>query len=262
MGECSPALYKRWVAFGLLCSHSRLHGSSNYRVPWLFDEESVIVLRQFTKLKNRLFPYIYAAAHDAAAHGWPVLRAMFLEYPDDPACRHLDRQYMLGSSLLVAPVVREDDVAQYYLPEGRWTHLLSNKIVEGGRWQAETLPFTQVPLFVRENTVLAMSASEDQPAWRLSDPLTLNLFHIADGADLLVSIPSSDRDGAAMFNCKRSADKITLSGDGYARNVQVVLRCRREVQKIANGKMLRETPEGLLMEWADTSKPFVLTVND
>jgi alpha-D-xyloside xylohydrolase len=263
MGKCSPALYKRWVAFGLLSTHSRLHGSESYRVPWLFDEESVVVLKQFARLKNRLFPYLYSAAHDAAAQGWPVLRAMVLEYPNDPACRHLDLQYMLGSSLLVAPVVREDNVAEYYLPKGRWTHLMTNRIIEGGGWQAESLPFTQIPLFVRENTVLPMSASEEQPSWRITDPLTLNLFHIADGADLLVSVPSSEReDGCAMFNCKRVADKITLSSDGHARHVQVCLRCRRGVAKITNGKILRELPEGLLMEWTDTARPFVLTVTD
>jgi alpha-D-xyloside xylohydrolase len=262
-GRCSPALYKRWVAFGLLSTHSRLHGSESYRVPWLFDEESVIVLKQFARLKNRLFPYLYSAAHDAAAQGWPVLRAMILEYPDDPTCRHLDLQYMLGPSLLVAPIVRGDDVAEYYLPQGTWTHLLSNKIVQGGRWMKETaVPFTQVPLFVRENTVLPMSGNEEQPAWRMSDPLTLNLFHIAEGADLLISVPSSDRDGTAMFTCKRAGNKITLSGDGHARQVQVVLRCRRAVGKITNGRLVRERPEGLLMEWTDTAKPFTLTVTD
>ena len=66
-GDGNATLYKRWVAFGLLSTHSRLHGSASYRVPWLFDEESVAVLRHFTKLKNRLFPYLFAAAHDANA---------------------------------------------------------------------------------------------------------------------------------------------------------------------------------------------------
>lgn len=100
----TPDLYKRWVAFGLLSSHSRLHGSKSYRVPWLFDEESVDVLRFFTKLKCRLMPYVFAAACEASHRGIPVMRAMILEFPDDPGCDHLDRQYMLGESLLVAPV--------------------------------------------------------------------------------------------------------------------------------------------------------------
>ena len=72
----------------------------------------------FTKLGNRLFPYLFAAAHDAHDRGWPVMRAMVLEFPNDPACRHLDRQYMLGDSILVAlTIFREDGVAEYYLPK-------------------------------------------------------------------------------------------------------------------------------------------------
>ena len=98
----TPDLYKRWAAFGLLSSHSRLHGSKSYRVPWLFDEEAVDVLRYFTKLKCCLMPYIFAAACEAAKQGIPVMRAMMLEFPDDPGCDYLDLQYMLGESLLVA----------------------------------------------------------------------------------------------------------------------------------------------------------------
>ncbi len=118
-GKANPSIYKRWAAFGLLSTHSRLHGSESYRVPWLFDEESVDVMRHFARLKNRLFPYLFAAAQDANSRGWPAMRAMFVEFPDDPTCRYLDRQYMLGPSLLVAPLFRQDYQAEYYLPEGK-----------------------------------------------------------------------------------------------------------------------------------------------
>lgn len=112
-----PAVYKRWVAFGMLGSHSRLHGSTVYRVPWLFDEEdekngvalvpgqtAVDVVREFTKLKLELMPYVYQLGLQPHVNGTPVMRSMFVEFPDDPACRTLDRQYMFGPSLLVAPV--------------------------------------------------------------------------------------------------------------------------------------------------------------
>ena len=111
------AVYKRWVAFGMLGSHSRLHGSTVYRVPWLFDEEdekngvalvpgqtAVDVVREFTKLKLELMPYVYQLGLQPHANGTPVMRSMFVEFPDDPACRTLDRQYMFGPSMLVAPV--------------------------------------------------------------------------------------------------------------------------------------------------------------
>ena len=93
-------MFKRWLAFGLLSTHSRLHGSSEYRVPWLYDEEAA-AWPQLAHLKNRLFPYLFAEAHDANEFGWPVMRSMFLEFSNDIACRFLDRQYMLGRALLV-----------------------------------------------------------------------------------------------------------------------------------------------------------------
>jgi alpha-D-xyloside xylohydrolase len=123
----TPALYKRWCAFGLLSSHSRLHGATSYRVPWLFDNEAVDVLRFFTKLKCRLMPYLFAAAVEATRSGVPVLRAMVIEFPNEPGCSTLDLQYMLGESLLVAPVFTEDGQVDVYIPEGRWTHLLSGE---------------------------------------------------------------------------------------------------------------------------------------
>ena len=102
-------------------------------MPWLFDDEAVDVLRFFTKLKCRLMPYLFAAAVEATRSGAPVMRAMVLEFPDDPACEALDRQYHARPSLLVAPVFSEDGEVSFYLPEGRWTHLLSGEVVEGGR---------------------------------------------------------------------------------------------------------------------------------
>src|SRR5919112_1014238 len=107
-GTPDPAVFKRWVAFGLLSSHSRLHGSTSYRVPWLVDDESVDVVRRFARLKNGLMPYLYRAAVTAHETGIPVLRAMMLEFPDDPACAYLDRQYLFGPDLLVAPVMSAD----------------------------------------------------------------------------------------------------------------------------------------------------------
>lgn len=123
-----PAVYKRWVAFGMLGSHSRLHGSTVYRVPWLFDEEdekngvalvpgqtAVDVVREFTKLKLELMPYVYQLGLQPHVNGTPVMRSMFVEFPDDPACRTLDRQYMFGPSMLVAPVFTYSGEVSYRL---------------------------------------------------------------------------------------------------------------------------------------------------
>jgi alpha-D-xyloside xylohydrolase len=148
IGTATPDLYKRWTAFGLLSSHSRLHGNESLRMPWLFDAEAVDVLRHFVSLKQRLMPYLLNAAEEARDHGWPVLRAMLLEFPNDPACRTLDMQYMLGPALLVAPVFSESGEAEYYLPAGEWRHLLSGEHASGPGWRREKYDYFNLPLWV------------------------------------------------------------------------------------------------------------------
>lgn len=145
----TPDLYKRWVAFGLLSTHSRLHGSNSYRVPWLFGEEAVRVLRHFTKIKEELRPYLVEQAKLCHETGVPVMRAMALEFADDPNCAYLDRQYMLGDTYLVAPVFNSDSKARYYLPAGEWRNYFTGETVEleSGRWFEETVDYFTIPLF-------------------------------------------------------------------------------------------------------------------
>ncbi|UPL14986.1 alpha-xylosidase [Microbacterium galbinum] len=175
-GMPDAGVYKRWTAFGLLGSHSRFHGSSSYRVPWAFDDEAVEVTRRFTHLKMRLMPYLYAQGLDAAATGVPLMRPMVLEFPDDPATAYLDRQYMLGSDLLVAPVFTEDGEVEFYLPAGEWTSLLTGETVTGGGWRRERHGFDSLPLYVRPGTVLPWGARVDRPDYDYHDGLQLRVF--------------------------------------------------------------------------------------
>ena len=198
--QTAPAdVYKRWAAFGLLSSHSRLHGSSSYRVPWLFDEESCDVVRKFTRLKCRLMPYLYGAAVEAHEHGTPMMRPMMLEFPDDPACDTLDRQYMMGESLLVAPVFHADSHVDYYLPDGLWTSLLDGRKVQGGRWQKETHDFLSLPLMVRPGTVLPMGQCDDRPDYDYTDGLELHVYQLAEGQTVVVKIPDLKGQIAATY---------------------------------------------------------------
>ena len=107
-------------------------------------EESVAVLKKFSELKCALMPYMFSAAVNTHKTGVPTMRAMVLEFPGDIACEDLDRQYMLGDSLLVAPVFTKDGDVTYYLPDGKWTHLLSNETKVGGRWMRENLSLIHI----------------------------------------------------------------------------------------------------------------------
>jgi alpha-D-xyloside xylohydrolase len=97
-------------------------------------------------------PYVMDVAHEAHAHGWPMLRAMLLEFPEDPTCRYLDTQFMLGPALLVAPVFDPNGAVSYYLPAGEWRHLLTGQTVQGPGWHHDTYDYFSLPLWVRVDT--------------------------------------------------------------------------------------------------------------
>lgn len=210
----APAdVYKRWLQFGLLSSHSRLHGSSSYRVPWLFDEESVDVCRKFVKLKHRLMPYLYQKAVEAHEKGTPMMRPMMMEFPEDPACDMLDRQYMLGDTLLAAPVFRKDGQVQYYLPEGCWRNFLTGEEAEGGKWRKEFHDFMSLPLMVRPGTVLPIGNREDRPDYDYLDGLELHIFHMEEGEEKTVFIPDCSGKRAAFFTVRMEKGEAKVETD-------------------------------------------------
>ena len=220
--QTAPAdIYKRWCQFGLLSSHSRLHGSSSYRVPWLFDEESCVILKEFVNLKCRLMPYIYEQAVKAHKNGTPVLRPMILEFPEDRACDCLDLQYMFGPSLLVAPIFKESGEVSYYLPKGTWTNLITGEKKEGGTWIKETHDYHSLPLMVRENTILPMGASETEAEYDYADGVTLVLSEFSDGASAEVEIPDTKGNTVMKAYAVRKGDEIEVSVEGGNGNFTV-----------------------------------------
>ncbi|MGI6626404.1 MAG: alpha-xylosidase [Limnochordia bacterium] len=179
----SADVYKRWCAFGLLSSHSRLHGSTSYRVPWLYDDEAVDVLRKFTKLKAALMPYIYSISKTASEKGIPTMRSMVLEFSEDPNTHYLDRQYMLGDALLVAPIFNEQGTAQFYLPEGTWTQFFTQETYRGNQWYQEEHDYFSLPLLVRENTILPIGARDDAFEYDFDEQVNLQIYSLMEGQE-------------------------------------------------------------------------------
>lgn len=235
-GTPPVAVYKRWLAFGLMSSHSRLHGSSSYRVPWNYDEEACDVLRLFTKLKCRLMPYLFAKAVEAHEQGVPVMRSMILEFPGDPASDTLERQYMLGDSLLVAPVFSEDGVVDFYLPAGRWTHLLTGEVREGGRWHRGTYGFLEMPLFVRPGRILALGSVDGRPDYSYADGVTFRVFGLEDGAELSAAVTDQAGKTAARVSVRRRGLVVEASLEGVAKGWRLQLAGFRSVDSAEGGK--------------------------
>lgn len=181
-GSPHPAVYKRWCAFGLMSSHSRLHGSHSYRVPWNFDDESSVVLQKFTKLKLSLMPYIFSAAVEASKTGTPVMRPMVLEFPHDKIAQTCDCQFMVGDLLLVAPVFNAEGNVSFYLPKGKWYGLLDGKIRDSqgkGEWFEEVHDFKSLPLLVRPNSVFISAGKEvDEPDYKYDEDYVVNIYAV------------------------------------------------------------------------------------
>lgn len=203
-------VYKRWVAFGLLSSHSRLHGSQSYRVPWLYDDEAVDVVRFFVKLKARLMPYLYETAIFTNKTGIPTMRSMVMEYPGDKTCGFLDKQYMLGDSLLVAPIFNEDSIAEYYLPAGTWTNFFTGEKVEGGKWITEKHGYLSIPLMVKENSIVALGARDDAPDYDYADGAELRIYELKEGETVTKSVYNMNREEDLNIIAVKLGNTVTI----------------------------------------------------
>jgi alpha-D-xyloside xylohydrolase len=214
-GTPDPAVFKRWLAFGLLSSHSRLHGSGSYRVPWAFDEEAVHVARSFINLKLRLMPYLYAAAMAAHESGTPIIRPMAMEFESDRNVAHVDTQYMLGESLLVAPVFTADGAVDVYLPAGTWTNYFTGERVTGPTWRSERHGFDSLPLYVREGAVLPIGARDDTPDYDYLDGLCLEVYP-GDSGSTVTTVYSPTAGTSREFTVVRDGDSATVSASAGA----------------------------------------------
>ncbi|MBE5940088.1 MAG: alpha-xylosidase [Lachnospiraceae bacterium] len=190
----TPDVYKRWCAFGLLSTHSRLHGSTSYRVPWAYDEEAVDVVRYFTKLKASLMPYLYRNAIETSKTGIPMMRSMVLEFTEDRNCGYLASQYMFGDSLLVAPIFNDKSMAEYYLPEGTWTSLLTGEVKDGGKWYKEEHGYLSIPLYVKEGSIVAMGAKDNDPVYDYADNVTLKIYALKNGKSSQTVVYNTDNE--------------------------------------------------------------------
>ncbi len=231
----TPDVYKRWVAFGLLSSHSRLHGSTSYRVPWAYDEEAVDVVRFFTRLKARLMPYLYKTAIQANKTGVPTMRSMVLEFTEDRTCHYVDKQYMLGDSLLVAPIFNEESLADYYLPAGRWTDFFTGEVKEGGRWIQEKHGYLSVPLLVKENSIVAIGAHDDKPDYDYGEDTELRIYEPAADTTVTETVYGMDGSEEIKISVTTEEGRISVSVDtGKTVSVRLV---NRKAKAVENAEM-------------------------
>lgn len=242
----TPDLYKRWTQFGLLSSHSRYHGSREYKVPWNYGEEAVEVSRYFTTLKLRLMPYLYRNACESSQVGVPMMRPMVLEFQEDPTTHYLDQQYMLGDSLLVAPILNDQSSAKYYLPVGKWTNIITNQIIDGGKWIQEEHSYMTLPLMARENSIIVMGNIVNKASYDYSKDVTLHLFELQDGKLATTDIYNTHGEKCSNVTAIKEGNLITVKVNGLTGQYQILLRNINSVQSVTNGN-ITQTKEGTMI---------------
>jgi alpha-D-xyloside xylohydrolase len=204
-------LYLRWLAFGALSSHSRCHGEPPTE-PWEYGEGFTEAFRRLVELRYRLMPYIYAQAALASREGYPMARALFFEYPEDPTSWLIEDQYLFGTDLLVAPLMEDSPDRNVYLPPGSWIDYQGGRVYEGARWHNMQVGELPVVLLVRDATAIPhadLAQSTGEIDWH---SLELKVFCAqAEGAEGLVCLPEDGELHALRL--KRVNDEFALEGD-------------------------------------------------
>ena len=208
-------LYCRWLPFGFLTSHTRAHGAPPTE-PWLYDSKRVQdVFRKSAEMKYRLMPYVYAQAKECTEKGLPMLRALFVEFPDDPGAWKVDDEYLFGSQILVAPLLEFGMTGRtVYLPEGKWIDYQTEKVYEGGwhRIEAGSLP---IIMLVRDGSVLPhlkLAQSTAEMDW---SKMSLKVYS-ADKkqAEGLVCLPADNRIQVVKVDCGKAKPQLLNQVEG------------------------------------------------
>ncbi|OPJ64426.1 alpha-xylosidase [Clostridium oryzae] len=221
----APAdVYKRWCAFGLMSTHSRLHGSSSYRVPWNFDEEACDVLRFYAKLKGKMMPYLWAQAIKTHEVGVPMMRSMVIAFSNDTACKYLDQQYMLGDNLIIVPVMNEQGLAEFYVPEGKWIDIVTKDTYEGGRYYQRKCDYYQMPILARPNSIVTYGEfATNNVVYDYLQNAEVTIYSLEDGKTAAASIYDSEANKLTDITATRSGNVINVTYGKVDKNFKVVV---------------------------------------
>jgi alpha-glucosidase (family GH31 glycosyl hydrolase) len=222
--EFTAELYLRWFQFGAFCPLFRCHGRAwKLRLPWgwntgdagpaeinnyngavipdasqLHNEQVEIICRKYLELRYRMLPYLYSAVHECATTGMPIMRALWLEYPDDPKAVTCGDEYLWGKDVLVAPVVEKGaESRKVYLPAGGWCDFWTQERVEGGREISRKVDLATLPLYVRAGSILPLSPVKQFAGERVDQPLSISIYPGGDASFLLYE------DDGSSFNYRK-----------------------------------------------------------
>jgi alpha-D-xyloside xylohydrolase len=185
-----PELYTRWFEYGVFQPNFRTHGSRDHNEVWSYGKQAEPILEKYLRLRYQLMPYIYSLGYATHETGAPYMRALFMDFPNDPAVADLGDEYMFGPDLLVAPVTEQGATTKrVYLPAGAdWYNYWTNERLHGGQWIEASAPIDTIPLFVRAGSILPLGA----PVENTLQPQRLEKLRIYPGADADFTLYNDD----------------------------------------------------------------------
>jgi alpha-D-xyloside xylohydrolase len=188
-------------------------------------------------------PYLYRLACETAQSGVPMMRAMILEFDQDETCAFLDRQYMLGDALLVAPIFNADGIATYYLPDGKWTNILTGETLSGGKWQREKHGYMTFPLLARQNSIIALGR-DNETMYDYTKNIEFHIFALHENETAKAIIYDTKGEYSASLQAALSGSRLNIEADGLKDACCVVLRNIESVSD-THGLKIEQTKYGI-----------------
>jgi alpha-D-xyloside xylohydrolase len=190
-------------------------------------------------------PYLFRNAIETSTLGIPSMRSMVMEYTSDPTCAYLDKQYILGDSLLVAPIFNDEGIAHYYLPEGKWTEFLTGEVKQGGRWYKEKHGYLSIPLLVKEGSIIAVGAREDDAVYDYSENVTLKAYELIENVPSTTVVYDDKAKLSLNMNITKAGKTITIDTKA-SKQFKVSLVNITDVVSIENGTFVVEGNETII----------------
>ena len=218
IAQSHPVLFERWVQFGMLAPHLRIFAD-----PMAASKEQKDIIKTFSNMRLSLAPYLFSACAEASNYGIPVMRPMALEYSSDALARNSVNQYMLGSSILVAPVLNESGNVNFYLPAGNWTSLITREVIKGPRIVSRKEETATMPVFAKPNSVIVSCQAEGGRMGNYLENPIFTVFELLDKRVAAAEIYSNDGAHSGVINVLKEGNVIRVKTTGFGRTKKLIL---------------------------------------
>ncbi|WP_223088730.1 TIM-barrel domain-containing protein [Zunongwangia sp. SCSIO 43204] len=216
-----PELYIRWCQFGFFSPIAHLFGMEhpNYKEPWNYGEEAQKIFKQYDDFRYSLIPYIYSSAYQNHKTGLPLMRALVLDYQDDPNVYEITDQYLFGDSMMICPVTTKGAQTRVvYLPEGEWTNYWTGETFKGKQYLNVLCPIEEMPIFIKSGAIIPSQEVQQFVGEKEIETITLDVY---PGVDSKFYLYDDDGKSLDYQNGIFSLTKIELESNPNSTKISI-----------------------------------------